>query len=49
MKENEMEKIGLWIAGALKNHDNETVLSGIKKEVEELCLKFPVPGLPIAE
>ncbi len=49
MKEQEMEKIGLWISKTLKNHDNERVLAGIKKEVEELCLTFPVPGLPIAE
>jgi glycine hydroxymethyltransferase len=49
MKEQEMERIGLWIAKTLKNHDNERVLAGIKKEVEELCLTFPVPGLPIAE
>ncbi len=45
MKESEMVQIGYWIAGALGNHDDQGILKRIKKEVEELCLKFPVPGL----
>jgi glycine hydroxymethyltransferase len=45
MKEEEMEKIGKWIVGALKNHQDESYLAGLKKEVEELFVKFPVPGI----
>ncbi len=45
MKESEMIKIGGWIIRALKSYKNETELEIVKKEVEEMCLKFPVPGL----
>jgi glycine hydroxymethyltransferase len=45
MKGEEMEKIGKWIVGALKNHQDESYLAGLKKEVEELFVKFPVPGI----
>ncbi len=48
MKEAEMKKIGEWIARALKNHQDEKALEAIKKEVEKLCVKFPVPGLVLA-
>lgn len=45
MKEAEMEQIGKWILEVGKNVDQKPVLERIKKEVETLCLKFPVPGL----
>ena len=45
MKEKEMEKIGQWIIKALKNHQDEKQLDEIKKEVEEMCLGFKVPGI----
>ena len=45
MREPEMEKIGAWIVNALKNSGNKEYLRGLKKEVEEVCVKFPVPGL----
>jgi glycine hydroxymethyltransferase len=45
MKEDEMKLIGAWISRALKENSNLSVLQGLKKEVEELCLQFPVPGI----
>jgi len=45
MKEKEMEQIGKWIVGALKNYQDEDCLVNLKKEVEELFSKFPVPGI----
>ena len=47
MKEPEMERIADWIDRVISNINNENVLAEIKKEVEELCLKFPVPGIKI--
>jgi glycine hydroxymethyltransferase len=45
MKEEEMERIGKWIVEALKNYQDESKLADLKKEVEELFVKFPVPGI----
>ncbi len=45
MKEKEMEQIGKWIVGVLKNYKDEEYLRKIKKEVESLCVKFKVPGI----
>jgi glycine hydroxymethyltransferase len=45
MKEPEMVKIGKWISLTLANAQDEKLLSNTKKEVEKLCVKFPVPGL----
>lgn len=42
MKEEEMEEIGKFILRVMSNIDNETELLNIKKEVESLCLKFPL-------
>jgi len=42
MKENEMEIIAGFISKAIDNSENETVLSEIKNEVADLCLKFPL-------
>jgi len=42
MEENEMKNIALLIDKAIKNHENESVLSQIKSEVAELCSKFPL-------
>lgn len=47
MKENEMNKIADWIDRAILNQANLSNLDQIKKEVVELCLKFPVPGIKI--
>lgn len=45
MKEADMKKLGTWIIEALKNCQNEKKMEEIKKEVEEFCIKFPVPGI----
>lgn len=45
MKEKEVVKIAKWIDLALFNRDNGKKLVEIKKEVKELCHKFPVPGM----
>ncbi len=48
MKENEMKLIASFIDRAIKNVDNEQILNSIKKEVAELCSKFPLyPELQI--
>lgn len=46
-KELEMEKLAEWINRVISNPEDEESLSVIKKEVKELCLKFPVPGIKI--
>lgn len=45
MKESEMEKIGNWMLKTLKNKDNQEIKDKIKKEVEDFCMKFEVPGI----
>jgi glycine hydroxymethyltransferase len=47
MKESEMERIADWIDRVISNINDEKVLVKIKKEVREMCLKFPVPGIKI--
>ena len=42
MKENEMKVIASFIDRAIKNFENEQELAVIKKEVAELCSKFPL-------
>ena len=42
MKESEMKMIASLIDRAIKNTENESALSQIKKEVAELCSKFPL-------
>jgi len=45
MKEDDMKKIGGWILDTLKNPDDASNIASVKTEVEEFCLKFPVPGV----
>jgi glycine hydroxymethyltransferase len=45
MKEEEMVQIGNWMLEALQNHEDEAKMAQIKKDVKEMCLKFPVPGI----
>ena len=47
MKELEMEKIANWIDKVISNYENPSILAEVKKEVIEMCLKFPVPGIKI--
>lgn len=42
MKESEMKQIGIWIAGILKNPQDENNLKKTRSAVEELCKKFPL-------
>ena len=42
MKESEMKIIANIIFEAVKNKDNEEILSGLKQKVRELCEKFPI-------
>lgn len=45
IKEAETKQIVEYIDQALKNKDNEEVLSDLRNKVRELALSFPVPGL----
>ena len=45
MKEEEMKTIASWIIACIENHKADEKLKAIKKNVEELCSKFPVPGI----
>ena len=42
MKEAEMEAVGEWIAEVLDNIGDENVQKKVRREVEELCEKFPL-------
>lgn len=41
---DEFKKIALWIATALKSHEDEAVLAKIREEVRQLAIQFPVPA-----
>jgi glycine hydroxymethyltransferase len=45
MKEDEMKQVGAWILEALRNADNDEVLSRIKEEISQFTKPFPVPGI----
>jgi len=42
MKEEEMKQVGEWISQVIKDKDNKELQGKIKKEVKELCDRFPV-------
>ncbi|MEJ2285628.1 MAG: serine hydroxymethyltransferase [Desulfobacterales bacterium] len=42
MKQAEMEKIGIWINSIIRDLNNLELQRKIKKEVKQLCRKFPV-------
>ena len=42
MKPADMEKIGIWIASIIKDLNNVELQKKIRKEVKELCRKYPV-------
>lgn len=44
MKEPEIEKLADLMLSAIKNHENESVLSKISEEVKAFCKQFPLPG-----
>lgn len=45
MKEPEMIQIGNWISVLLKNYQDENIIKSMKQDVEEFCMRYPVPGL----
>lgn len=42
MKEEEMKKIGKWMAEVIHHHEDEAILARIKEEVKQLCESFPL-------
>jgi glycine hydroxymethyltransferase len=42
MKETEMRQIGRWIAEALLQRSDATVLTKVRKQVLDLCEAFPL-------
>ena len=45
MKEAEMPKIAAWIDEIITNIADHSTITRVKGEVEEMCQKFPVPGI----
>lgn len=45
---DEFRTIGLWIASALKSHDDQDALQRIQAEVREMANQFPVPAAGLA-
>jgi glycine hydroxymethyltransferase len=45
MKEEDMLKLGGWIARALAEREDEGAISALRREVEAFCRGFPVPGI----
>lgn len=43
LKETEMKLIVAWVDEALQNKEDENKLGELKKKVQELCAKFPIP------
>ena len=41
----EMERLGGWMLEALRHHDDEAALARVKAAVEDMCRRFPVPGI----
>jgi glycine hydroxymethyltransferase len=41
----EMKRLAGWLHDALTHHEDSDQLTQIRAEVEEMCLRFPVPGL----
>jgi len=45
MKEREMERLAGWMLAVLGKPDDAALRADIRREVEAMCLTFPVPGL----
>jgi glycine hydroxymethyltransferase len=41
----EMKQLSGWMLRTLANPEDKGVLAAVKSEVEELCSRFPVPGI----
>jgi glycine hydroxymethyltransferase len=45
MREPEMRQLGSLIMKAVVNHEEQYALQQIRQEVEEMCRRYPVPGI----
>jgi glycine hydroxymethyltransferase len=45
MDEEDMRRIAGWIVGAMEVREDEAALAKLKAESEELCRRYPVPGI----
>jgi len=45
MGEDDMRRLGAWIAESLARRDDAGALAAIRTRVEQLCERFPVPGI----
>jgi glycine hydroxymethyltransferase len=44
----EMRQVGKLITRTLRDRDDQAALESVRREVKEICARFPVPGLPEA-
>ena len=47
MKEEEMVRIADWMNEVINNIEDESMYKRVQKEIEEMCLQFPVPGIKV--
>jgi glycine hydroxymethyltransferase len=47
MGRSEMVSIAEWMERVVKNHGDDATIEAVRREVEELCAKFPAPGIPV--
>jgi len=45
MREPEMRQLGSLIMKAVINHEEQYSLEQIRQEVEQMCRRYPVPGI----
>jgi glycine hydroxymethyltransferase len=45
---DEVRRVGQLIVRALRGRDDGAALESVRREVKEICARFPVPGLPEA-
>ncbi len=45
MGEDDMRRLAGWIVEALKHREDEARLVSLRREVEDFCSRFPVPGI----
>jgi glycine hydroxymethyltransferase len=48
MGPDQFRQIGAWIIQALKNAGDESVLNGLREEVRQMAVQFPVPANAVA-
>ncbi len=48
MGKDEMLRIADWMARVCANPTDDATLEAVRREVEEVCAKFPAPGIPVA-